>query len=211
MDAGAMAMDVCEGDVSGNIVVNNGGFDAGVPGTYIFSYSVVDGALNVANLVIRTVTVSDNTIPVITLTGNAMETVECGGTYMDAGAMAMDVCDGDISGNIVVDDDGFDAGVPGTYTYTYNVMDGAGNAATEVTRTVTVSDNTGPVITLTGNATETVECGGTYMDAGAMAADACEGDVSGNIVVDDDGFDACLLYTSPSPRDLSTSRMPSSA
>ena len=36
------------------------------------------------------------------------------------------------------------------------------------------------------------------------------------VVVDDDpsftGFaDACLLYTSPSPRDLSTSRMPSSA
>ena len=25
------------------------------------------------------------------------------------------------------------------------------------------------------------------------------------------GFDVCLLYTSPSPRDLSTSRMPSSA
>ena len=26
-----------------------------------------------------------------------------------------------------------------------------------------------------------------------------------------DAYDACLLYTSPSPRDLSTSRMPSSA
>ena len=26
-----------------------------------------------------------------------------------------------------------------------------------------------------------------------------------------DGLDGCLLYTSPSPRDLSTSRMPSSA
>ena len=26
-----------------------------------------------------------------------------------------------------------------------------------------------------------------------------------------DGLDTCLLYTSPSPRDLSTSRMPSSA
>ena len=25
------------------------------------------------------------------------------------------------------------------------------------------------------------------------------------------GYDVCLLYTSPSPRDLSTSRMPSSA
>ena len=27
----------------------------------------------------------------------------------------------------------------------------------------------------------------------------------------DDGLSSCLLYTSPSPRDLSTSRMPSSA
>ena len=32
--------------------------------------------------------------------------------------------------------------------------------------------------------------------------------VYGAIIV---GFFACLLYTSPSPRDLSTSRMPSSA
>ena len=30
-------------------------------------------------------------------------------------------------------------------------------------------------------------------------------------VVDQAGVDICLLYTSPSPRDLSTSRMPSSA
>ena len=30
-------------------------------------------------------------------------------------------------------------------------------------------------------------------------------------LVDDDDDDDCLLYTSPSPRDLSTSRMPSSA
>ena len=28
---------------------------------------------------------------------------------------------------------------------------------------------------------------------------------------DDEGYKSCLLYTSPSPRDLSTSRMPSSA
>ena len=31
------------------------------------------------------------------------------------------------------------------------------------------------------------------------------------IVVDDEDAQTCLLYTSPSPRDLSTSRMPSSA
>ena len=30
-------------------------------------------------------------------------------------------------------------------------------------------------------------------------------------LLEEQGFDRCLLYTSPSPRDLSTSRMPSSA
>ena len=30
-------------------------------------------------------------------------------------------------------------------------------------------------------------------------------------ILNDDEIDICLLYTSPSPRDLSTSRMPSSA
>ena len=33
----------------------------------------------------------------------------------------------------------------------------------------------------------------------------------GVLLVDVDNFHVCLLYTSPSPRDLSTSRMPSSA
>ena len=31
------------------------------------------------------------------------------------------------------------------------------------------------------------------------------------IIIPYDEYDTCLLYTSPSPRDLSTSRMPSSA
>ena len=43
-------------------------------------------------------------------------------------------------------------------------------------------------------------------------------DGEGNVLIQDRGVDAvnaearaCLLYTSPSPRDLSTARMPSSA
>ena len=37
-------------------------------------------------------------------------------------------------------------------------------------------------------------------------------DLRGSAMMEDDeGYDDCLLYTSPSPRDLSTSRMPSSA
>ena len=47
---------------------------------------------------------------------------------------------------------------------TYNVSDDAGNAATEVTRTVNVTDTTAPVITLNGDTQITVEVGSTYTD-----------------------------------------------
>ena len=40
---------------------------------------------------------------------------------------------------------------------------------------------------------------------------ANEFEKSGYMIADDGQFFFCLLYTSPSPRDLSTSRMPSSA
>ena len=62
----------------------------------------------------------------------------------------------------------------GTLTYgvdsgAYSASDAAGNAATSVTRTVTVADTTAPVITLTGLASVTHELGTTYADAGATS------------------------------------------
>ena len=54
---------------------------------------------------------------------------------------------------------------------TYSVSDANGNAPADVVRTVSVVDTTKPVITLVGNATETVEAKGTYTDAGASASD----------------------------------------
>ena len=66
-------------------------------------------------------------------------------------------------------------------TVTYNVSDDAGNAATEVTRTVNVTDTTAPVITLNGDAQITVEVGSTYTDLGATASDNYD-DISADIV-----------------------------
>ena len=43
--------------------------------------------------------------------------------------------------------------------------------------------------------------------AGAFSSDAKKSKLSGEIMM----LDACLLYTSPSPRDATLSRMPSSA
>ena len=58
----------------------------------------------------------------------------------------------------------------------------AGNAAAEVTRTVTVVDTTVPVITLLGEDPVTIEVGDTYTDAGATATDNFDGDITSSIV-----------------------------
>ena len=83
---------------------------------------------------------ADSAAPVITLVGNAAVTHQLGSAYTDAGATASDVVDGTIdvttSGSVDVD-------TAGTYTLTYSASDAAGNAATTVTRTVTVDDYAG--------------------------------------------------------------------
>ena len=75
------------------------------------------------------------------------------------------------------------------YTVTYNVTDSSGNDASEVTRTVNVTDTTAPVITLNGDTQITVEVGSTYTDLGATASDNYDGDITADIVVGGDSVD----------------------
>jgi hypothetical protein len=82
----------------------------------------------------------DTTAPIITLLGNATENVVNGATYKDAGAIATDDVDGDITARIAVAGDTVNTAAAGAYMVTYNVSDAAGNAATEVTRTVIVAE-----------------------------------------------------------------------
>ena len=110
------------------------------------------------------VTDVDDTAPLITLLGNATVTHEAAVAYSDAGATWTDAVDGNgtavLSGSVNVS-------VPGVYTLTYSKSDVAGNAATQVTRTVTVQDTTIPVSTLSGSSTVTHEAAIAYSDAGA--------------------------------------------
>jgi hypothetical protein len=130
---------------------------------------------------VAVVTVVDVTPPAITLNGSETETVECGDTYFEQGATALDACSVIPDTNIVVG--GFVlTNLPGEYILTYNVTDDAGNPALEVTRTVTVKDTTPPTLSLNGLDPVTVECGGSYSDDGAISTDTCEGDVSGLVV-----------------------------
>jgi hypothetical protein len=88
----------------------------------------------------------DTTAPVITLLGDSSIPIALGTTYTeveDAGAEATDNADGDLTSSIVVGGlDTLDTSVLGDYTITYNVTDSNGNAATQVTRTVNVVEDT---------------------------------------------------------------------
>lgn len=145
LDEGATATDNLDGDLTENMVVTNN-VDTSVEGTYTVTYNVMDAAGNAAVEVTRTVVVApDNTAPIILLVGNAITTVEAG-KYIELGATAIDNFDGDVSDNIVIGGV-LDPLTEGTYSVTYDVSDAAGNAATQVTRSVTVTaDVTTPVI-----------------------------------------------------------------
>ena len=179
-DAGATALDNVDGDLTANITTVNP-VNPALSNTYTVTYNVSDAAGNAAAQVTRTVTVDADTVkPVITRGGAASVTVECGAVYSDAGATALDNCGGDLTAGIVTVNP-VNTAVPNVYTVTYNVNDGNGNSADQVTRTVTVQDTAKPVILLNGAASVTAECGAVYSDAGATASDACAGDLTAQL------------------------------
>lgn len=174
------AFDDCEGDLTAAIITA-GSVNTAVVDTYTLTYTVSDTATppNTATRT-RTVVVDDTIAPVITLTGTDVVNVECGDPYTDAGATAADSCDGDLTASIATVNP-VNTLLTGVYTVTYNVSDGNGNAAAEVTRTVNVADTIPPVLTLNGALAVTVECRDPYTDAGATADDDCDGDLTGSV------------------------------
>ncbi|MBP9760308.1 MAG: DUF5011 domain-containing protein [Candidatus Pacebacteria bacterium] len=85
-----------------------------------------------------------NTSPTILLVGENPLTVSVGGVYVEAGATASDVEDGDLTASVVVDASAIDTNVVGTYTVQYSVTD-SGGLATSTTRTVIVEAGVGGV------------------------------------------------------------------
>ncbi|GIO13235.1 hypothetical protein J19TS2_27900 [Cohnella xylanilytica] len=179
-DPGAQATDAYYGDISDRIVVT-GTVDTSQAGKYTLRYSVEDPSGNAA-AVIRDVNVYDGDGPAIYLNGPNPMTVEANSPFVDPGATAQDVQDGDLSASITVTGT-VDTSTLGTYTLAYNVSDAAGNAAATVTRTVYVQDTQPPVLTLLGDSAMNVPLGAAFADPGAQATDAYYGDISDRIVV----------------------------
>ena len=179
-DAGATAVDNTDGNITSSISTVNP-VDVNTVGTYTVTYNVDDDAGNSATQVTRTVNITVD-VPVITRLGDATVSLELGSTYTDSGATAVDNTDGTITSSIVTDASAVNVNTVGTYTVTYNVNDAAGNAATQVTRTVNITaDVTAPVISLLGDATVSLELGSTYTDSGATAVDNIDGTITSGI------------------------------
>jgi PKD repeat protein len=122
---------------------------------------------------------NDFTQPILTMNGSDTVFVELNKPYNDAGAVAIDPTEGDISDRIKTTSD-VDTTAAGIYYIQYNVQDASGNPAPEQERVVyVVVDQTPPVLTLTGNDTVYVDVlTGTYNEPGYTAIDARDGDIS---------------------------------
>ncbi|MDH5518298.1 MAG: DUF5011 domain-containing protein [Gammaproteobacteria bacterium] len=169
-ELGATAVDNLDGQIS---VAISGSANTSTAGTYTITYTATDAAGNTASRT-RTVIVADTTAPVITLNGAASITLTQGTAYSEQGATATDNFDGSVT---VVISGSVNINTVGTYTITYTATDAAGNSSS-LTRTVTVTDVTPPVITLNGAATITLAQGDAYNEQGATATDNVDGSVS---------------------------------
>lgn len=176
------AIDACEGEIAAVIVEND--VDITTPGSYSALYRATDSSGNATDQT-QPVDVTDTVKPVITLSGDAEMTIECGTAYVEPGVIVTDSCDTTAEA-LVTGAVGSDT--PGTYTLTYQVTDASGNESDPITRTVHVVDSIDPVVTLAGDASVTIECHATFDDPGASAVDACAGTLvivtSGNVDLD---------------------------
>jgi hypothetical protein len=167
--------------------------DADTPGNYTITYDYTDDAGNAAATVVRNVHVVDTTAPVITLLGRNPMFVLQGSTFIDPGATASDTLDGNLTAQIVVGGDAVNTGINGNYVMRYNVSDAAGNDAAEVTRTVTVTEDLPPELTLLGDKQMIIEAGSDYVEPGATATDYEDGDLTGSIVIDATSVDTSAV------------------
>jgi hypothetical protein len=94
----------------------------------------------------------DNIVPIITMNGISTVTINVGSTYADAGATATDNIS---TGLTPTATSTVNTSVVGSYTVTYSVSDGVGNAATSVVRTVNVVDTVAPTVTFGTNGNST--------------------------------------------------------
>lgn len=176
IDPGATCTDNvgCSVSVSGSVNTSS-------IGTYTYEYVASDVAGNTSATISRTVYVVDPVIPNIILNGSSVIHLTLGDTFVDSGAVWVDMTDGD--GVISSASGAVNTTATGSYVITYTYINSLGNTGT-LSRTIIISDvlpvpdTTPPSVTLSGSTTLTLEAGSGYTDDGAFWTDNTDG--SGN-------------------------------
>jgi len=171
------ASDPTEGDMTSKVKVKTD-LDCTAPGIYTFEFNLEDASGNKAITKVRTVIVAlDKTAPVLTLNDNDTIIIEQCDTYKEAGAVAIDANDGNLTSAIKIDGKVID-NVVGNYLLTYTVKDAQSNTAS-IKRLVIVRDTKAPSIKLLNddikdNSTIDVQIGSVFVDQ-VYAVDPCNG------------------------------------
>ncbi|MEK9985208.1 MAG: immunoglobulin-like domain-containing protein, partial [Opitutae bacterium] len=149
--------------------------DTSVPGQHTITY-FADDKLGNRSTLDRTIIVEEDTQrPIIHLLGEKGLDHHVGFPYRDAGVLL-----DDYQGNPLDESQVKITGIPdglnlGSYTILYEYTDPEGHVALPVTRTVIVKDIVAPIITLNGVNPATVQLNQKYVDPGAVAIDAFDG------------------------------------
>jgi len=178
VDPGATATDNRDGDITSRIVVTGLPIDTSATGTYTVTYTVSDNALNTSSTSRQVIVVEDNVAPIVTILGSNPVNIVQTLTYTDAGAIAIDNIEGDVTANIVVTGLPINTSATGTYEIIYTVSDSTGNTASSTRIVNVIPDSIAPVITILGTNPTYLTVGDSYTDAGATAVDNVDGVVS---------------------------------
>ena len=178
------AQDNCSGTITGVASDGTRTALAGAPAnctnkfSFVRTYTFTDGCGN-SSSVQQTITVNDNTAPVITSIP-ADVTVSCASevpTANPAAVVASDNCSGTFT--VTTNDVRTNGTCANRFTIarTYTATDKCGNASSQ-TQTITVNDQTGPVITCPANVT--VECGASTApsETGMATATDCGSNIT---------------------------------
>lgn len=121
----------------------------------------------------------DDSKLIIKLNGEKEITLEVGSEYLENGAVAR-YGDKNLSKNIKIDGK-VDTKVVGSYTLVYNIK--YKKLSKSIKRKVNVVDTTSPVITLNGNDIINITVGSNYEEAGCVAIDNYDKDLSDKIAI----------------------------
>ncbi|HYH96301.1 DUF5011 domain-containing protein, partial [Hyalangium sp.] len=151
-------------------------------GTVALTWSAADTSGNAATCS-SSFTVEDTQPPTLAINGEGAVALDCGTTFVDPGATAIDSCQANVSSRVTISGT-VNSSQAGTYVLTYGATDSSGNTAVPVTRTVTVAGGQGLRIALNGLNPMPLECmRDWYSEPGATAVDGCSGDISGSITI----------------------------